>query len=220
MAYVDLNNEDQTVLTGNDNIVIQMVEDTKRGGASLNVTDFPLPYIPAGHVVIKETSSGEYKPMPCTAAALAAVATLGSVVAGTTYTNGTYENVTLKGGTGSGAKATVVIAGTVLSTVTKTSGGEGYTVADSLTFDASQVGGTGSGASVPVASVANVAAAYSSLPASHTYEGIVIATISTKKPYVAILTHGSVNPVPMTVPIASILSAFKTAVPSIRFQQD
>jgi hypothetical protein len=83
------------------------------------------------------------------------IATLGSVTGGTLYTNGTYTNVPLTGGTGSGAKATIVVAGAAVTTVTVTDSGEGYTVADSLSAAAANIGGTGSGFAVPIATLAN-----------------------------------------------------------------
>lgn len=84
------------------------------------------------------------------------VATLGTIVGGTAYTNGTYNNVTLTGGTGTGAKATIVVAGGVVTTVTITAAGTGYTVGDSLTAPAASIGGTGSGFSVPIATITAV----------------------------------------------------------------
>ena len=82
------------------------------------------------------------------------IATLGSVTGGSGYTNGTYTNVALTGGTGSGAKATVVVASGAVTTVTITDGGEGYTVADALSAPTSVIG-AGTGFSVPVATLSN-----------------------------------------------------------------
>jgi hypothetical protein len=81
------------------------------------------------------------------------VLTLGTVVGGTLYTNGTYTNVTLTGGSGAGAKATVVVSGGSVTTVTITDGGNYYLAGDSLSATAASIGGTGSGFSVPVATV-------------------------------------------------------------------
>lgn len=87
------------------------------------------------------------------------IATLGSVTAGTGYTGtGTYYDVPLSGGTGSGARATIVVAASAVSTVTITNGGEGYTVADSLTAANTYLGGAGTGFAVPVATLANSSA--------------------------------------------------------------
>lgn len=66
---------------------------------------------------------------------------------GSSYTNGTYTNVPMIGGTGSGAQATIVVSGGTIASsgVTITTAGSGYTQGDKLTVAASSVGGTGSG---------------------------------------------------------------------------
>ena len=64
---------------------------------------------------------------------------------GTLYTNGTYTSVTMTGGTGSGAVATIVVAGATVKTVTLTSAGTGYLVGDILSASSASIGGTGSG---------------------------------------------------------------------------
>ena len=61
--------------------------------------------------------------------------------AGSGYTNGTYTNLAVTGGTGSGAKITVVVAGGVVTSITVTTRGSGYTVGDICT--ATITGGTG-----------------------------------------------------------------------------
>lgn len=81
------------------------------------------------------------------------VLTTNTLVAGTGYTNGTYTNISLISGTGSGAKATIVVAGGVVTTVTITNGGKGYLVGNVLSAVASTIGGTGSGFSVTVATI-------------------------------------------------------------------
>lgn len=208
------------MITGNDNIVIVDNFQSIRGGRTLDVTGFAPKVINAGHVIIMETSSKEYKPMPATEQRLAGAATVGAITAGTGYTNGTYENVPLAGGTGKGFLATVTVAGTVVTVVTPTFTGEGYTVADVLTIPAAYVGGTGSGASVPVASIATVAGAYAALPAGHTYVGFLIASILTEKPFAGIMVRGTINPAAAPFPMTSILSAVKTALPLIDFRED
>jgi len=52
--------------------------------------------------------------------------------AGSSYTNGTYTLTSLTGGTGTGAKATITVAGGVVTTVVITTRGSGYTVGDTL----------------------------------------------------------------------------------------
>lgn len=81
------------------------------------------------------------------------VLTLGTLVGGTLYTNGTYTNVALTGGSGAGAKATIVVAGNTVTTVTLTSAGNNYFVGDSLSATAASIGGTGSGFSIAVATI-------------------------------------------------------------------
>ena len=83
------------------------------------------------------------------------ISSIGSVVAGASYNNGVYTNVSLTGGTGNGAAATIVVAGGVVTSVSITNGGSLYSVGDSLSADNTNIGGTGSGFSVPVVTVAN-----------------------------------------------------------------
>jgi hypothetical protein len=95
----------------------------------------------------------------CRAFYAGGIATLGSVTGGSGYTGaGTYTDVALTGGTGSGAKATIVVAGGAVTTVTITNPGGGYTVADTLSAANAGIGGAGSGFSVPVATLVGVAA--------------------------------------------------------------
>jgi hypothetical protein len=116
--------------TGNDTIVIVKVLEAIPGGKTLDVTSFTPDVIPAGHLIIKETSTGILKPMPVTGAA------------------------------------------------------------------------------------------YAALPASHTYEGVLISTILKSKPFAGILVRGTVNQAASFYTIASVLTAVKTALPLIRFTQD
>ena len=84
------------------------------------------------------------------------IATLNtSYSAGSLYTNGTYENVPLTGGSGSGATATFTISGQSVTGITINSGGQFYVVGDTLTVSNSYVGGTGSGFSITVLTVNN-----------------------------------------------------------------
>jgi hypothetical protein len=61
-------------------------------------------------------------------------ANLFTLTAGSGYTNGTYTDVSLTGGTGTGAKATIVVSGGAVTSVTITAPGTGYTVGDDLTY--------------------------------------------------------------------------------------
>jgi hypothetical protein len=81
------------------------------------------------------------------------ILTLNTLVGGTSYTNGTYTNVTLTGGSGSGAKATIVVSGATVTTVTLTKAGNGYVIGDTLSATAATIGGTGTGFSIKVATI-------------------------------------------------------------------
>ena len=80
---------------------------------------------------------------------------LGSITGGSLYTNGTYLNVSLTGGSGSGAVANIVVSGGTVTSVTLTQGGSSYIVGNTLSASASTIGSTGSNFSVPVATVGN-----------------------------------------------------------------
>ena len=81
------------------------------------------------------------------------IATLGTLVAGSLYTNGVYQNVSLTGGSGANATADIVIAGGVVTSCSLRFGGNFYIVGDILSC--SSLGSTGSGFSITVASVSN-----------------------------------------------------------------
>ena len=132
MATANLNNSRQEIITGNDNIVIVDVFQSVRGGRTLDVTGYPKDVLNAGHVIIQETATKEYKPMPLNAA------------------------------------------------------GD----------------------------------AYAALPDGHTYAGVLIATIQTKRPFAGILVRGTVNPAAAPFPMTTILSDVKTALPLIDFRED
>lgn len=219
MATVNLNNEPQNIITGNDNTVIVGVIDTVRGGRSLDVTGFSPTIINAGHVVIIEDSTKEYKPMPVVGSG--GVQTLGTLTAGSGYTNdGTYTSVSLTGGAGSGAKGTVIVAGNKVTGVTITTPGTGYAVGDNLSAAAADIGTGGSGFKIIVSAVDSTPSGYGSLPSGHSYAGILIATIPTDKAFAAILVRGTVNPAAAPFSMTSILSAVKTALPLIDFRED
>lgn len=61
---------------------------------------------------------------------------------------------------------------------------------------------------------------YGSLPADHTYKGVVISSILKTSPFAGIMVRGTVNKNASKYGITSILSAVKTALPLIRFTQD
>ena len=63
-TVANLNNPKQEIVTGNDNIVIVDVITTVRGGRTLNVDGYPHDVINAGHVILRNTATDVYKPMP------------------------------------------------------------------------------------------------------------------------------------------------------------
>ena len=72
MAQANLNNDSQTVDTGNDSIVIiKCLEDVPRG-RTLDTTGFDPTVIKGGHIVIQD-AEGEYKPLPVSGKAYAAL---------------------------------------------------------------------------------------------------------------------------------------------------
>jgi hypothetical protein len=82
-----------------------------------------------------------------------AIETLGSVTGGSGYTNGTYTNVPLTGGSGANATATVVVSGGSVTTVTITLRGAGYVIGNTLSASNTNLGGTGAGFSIPVTAI-------------------------------------------------------------------
>ena len=81
------------------------------------------------------------------------ISALGVITGGSGYTNGTYTNVPLTGGSGTGAVAAsvVVSVGTVTSVTLATNGtGVNYAYGDTLSASNANLGGTGSGFSIPV----------------------------------------------------------------------
>ena len=83
------------------------------------------------------------------------IATLGTITAGSLYTNGIYQNVALTGGSGANATADIVIVGGVVTSCSLKFGGNFYVVGDILSC--SSLGSTGTGFSIKVATVSNAA---------------------------------------------------------------
>ena len=68
MAAVNLGKKESVeIISGRDNIVIVNNFESIRGGRSLDVTGFEKPVIHAGHPIIRETATGDYKPLPLNA---------------------------------------------------------------------------------------------------------------------------------------------------------
>lgn len=81
MPTANLNNPATSIDLKNRGIVIVDNFRSIRGGATLDVTGFVPDYITEGHVIIKETSTGNYKPLNTNAGMTAYVA----LPAGHTY---------------------------------------------------------------------------------------------------------------------------------------
>ena len=64
---------------------------------------------------------------------------------GSAYTNGTYTSVPINATGGSGALATVVVAGNAVTSITITATGSDYVHNEAVTINAVDIGGTGSG---------------------------------------------------------------------------
>ena len=132
-VQVNLVDEIVNIDNSKDSIVIIENQFSIPGGKSLDTTGFTADVINAGHVIIKETATGNYKPMPL------------------------------------------------------------------------NVGET----------------AYEALPASHTYEGVLVATILKKRPFAGVMLEGWVNEAASPFSVTSIKSAFLTAVGNkIKFRGD
>lgn len=218
MATANLNNEPEQIITGKDSIVIVDNFQSIRGGRTLDVTGFKPEVIHAGHVIIK-SDAGEYKPMPVTE--VGGILEVGKLAGGSSYANaGTYEDVALTGGSGTGAKATVVVAGGAVTSVVITTPGTGYKDGDVLSAAAADIGTTGTGFAITATKVDETPSGYASLPGSHSYAGILIASILTKKAFAGIMVRGTANPAATPFSMTSILSAFKTAMPLIDWRED
>lgn len=73
MATVNLHNTAEQIDTSLDSVVIVENFESIRGGRSLNTTGFTPTVIKAGHVIIRDTVGGDYKPMPISGSAYAAL---------------------------------------------------------------------------------------------------------------------------------------------------
>lgn len=83
------------------------------------------------------------------------ITTISGIVAGTSYSAGTYLGVNLTGGQGTGATADIVVSGGGVTSVTIRNPGSLYVVGDVLSAPSSAIGNTGTGFTVTVATVDN-----------------------------------------------------------------
>jgi hypothetical protein len=121
-----------------------------------------------------------------TAIKTSSIKTLGAITGGAGYVNGTYTNVTLTGGSGSGAKATVTVTGGNVTAVTLTSRGAGYQVGNALSASNTELGGSGAGFSIPVTVLY---AQGIQMSAAATATATVPLTFSTPENRIEILQH-------------------------------
>jgi hypothetical protein len=79
-------------------------------------------------------TTGSATPAPAPIATGGGITGFGEIVGGESYRNGVYKDVPLIGGSGKGAKATITVAGNVVTAVvpSDTSPGVGYVVGDEL----------------------------------------------------------------------------------------
>jgi hypothetical protein len=84
------------------------------------------------------------------------ISVFGVIVGGSTYVPGTYYNVPLTGGSGSGAQADITVNSSgVVTAVVINSGGQFYTVGNILSCSNSYLGNSGTGFQAPVSVVSN-----------------------------------------------------------------
>jgi len=109
-----------------------------------------------------------------------------TLVGGSLYTNGTYTNVILTGGSGTGARATVVVSGAAVTSVTITSRGAAYAIDNVLSASAASIGGTGSGFSIKVQTIYQQAVL---LSAAATASATTTLTFSTQPDLIQLFQH-------------------------------
>jgi len=109
-----------------------------------------------------------------------------TLVGGSAYTNGTYTNVALTGGSGTGAQATVVVSGGAVTSVTITARGAAYAIDNTLSATAASIGGTGSGFSIKVQTIYQQAV---TLSVAATATATTTLTFSTQPDLIQIFQH-------------------------------
>ena len=160
-------------------------------------------------VALNQVISGSNIPTNTTVVAITSsnIKTLGAITGGAGYVNGSYSNVTLTGGAGLGAKATIGVAGTAVTTVTITARGAAYLVGDVLSATAASLGGTGAGFSIPVSAIYAQAIQMS---AAATGTGAAALTFSIPPDLVAVYQHEIGTDEINGQNVQSILSSFET----------
>lgn len=100
-----------------------------------------------------------------------------TLVGGSGYVNGSYSNVPLTGGSGTGATGNITVSGGSVTAFSIQSRGSGYTAGNVLSASNTNLGGSGSGFSITASTVNNSATIPSASFAS--FEGGTIASSNT-----------------------------------------
>jgi len=160
-------------------------------------------------VALNQVISGSNIPTNTTVVAITSsnIKTLGAITGGAGYVNGSYTNVTLTGGSGLGAKATIGVAGGIVTTVTITARGAAYLVGNVLSATAASLGGTGAGFSIPVTAIYAQAIQMS---AAATGTGAASLTFSIPENLIEIYQHEIGTDDINGQNVRSILSSFET----------
>lgn len=125
---MNLTNEQKEVVSGNDSIVIIDNFQSIRGGRTLNVEGFTPEVIPAGHVIIQEDATGEYKPAPISGDAYDTLPedhTIKGILIATIPTNRPFAGILVRGTVNIKVAPYKLEANTALVTAIETALGKG-----------------------------------------------------------------------------------------------